>query len=117
MVCVGTFMEMPGEWTASFDGCFSQDALVHAFSKGVALTEAFRITRPGGFLVLCDLNCGPGEKEAVAEAQTPNELTGEVFVTTSDLKHDMLLFDTDMVQHNLSSKQLQGNHGCVSACG
>jgi len=104
---------MPVEWTASFDGCFSQDALVHAYSKGVALTEAFRITRPGGFLVLCDLNCGPGEKEAVAEAHTPNELTGEVFVTTSDLKHDMLLFDTDVVQDNLSSKQLQGMGVCL----
>jgi sarcosine/dimethylglycine N-methyltransferase len=53
-------MEMPTEWANTFDGCFSQDAFVHAYSKEAGLREALRVTKPGGFLVLCDLHCGDG---------------------------------------------------------
>ena len=33
---------------------------MHAYSKEAGLKEALRVTKPGGFLVLCDLHCGNG---------------------------------------------------------
>jgi lactate dehydrogenase-like 2-hydroxyacid dehydrogenase/ribulose-5-phosphate 4-epimerase/fuculose-1-phosphate aldolase/SAM-dependent methyltransferase len=41
-----------------YDMAFSQDAFVHAREKLVAFTEAYRITKPGGALVFCDILCG-----------------------------------------------------------
>ena len=84
-------MDMPDIPANSFDGCFSQDALLHAFSKEDALREALRITRAGGFLVLCDLHRGqhsenghePGQArdDSVDKSQAPG----------------MILFETDIV--------------------
>uniref|UniRef100_A0A0G4HTV9 Class II aldolase/adducin N-terminal domain-containing protein n=1 Tax=Chromera velia CCMP2878 TaxID=1169474 RepID=A0A0G4HTV9_9ALVE len=64
-VCKGSYMELPEEWTAKFDGCFSQDAFVHAFSKHIAFSEALRVTKGGGWLVFSDLMKGdaPGVSE------------------------------------------------------
>ena len=84
----GSFMDMPFFESDSFDGCFSQDVLMHAYSKEQALGEALRVTRPGGFLVLCDLQ-GPGTSEGS---------TGQA--------NDMLLFNTDIVHDLYSSSQL-----------
>lgn len=41
-----------------YDLAFSQDAFVHAREKFTAFTEAYRITKPGGALVFCDILCG-----------------------------------------------------------
>jgi len=69
-VTTGTYMEMPKEWEGTFDGCFSQDAFVHAYSKEAGLREALRVTKPGGFLVLCDLHCGDGPDVSAEELHT-----------------------------------------------
>ena len=85
----GTFMDMPDTPANSFDGCFSQDAMLHAFSKEGALREALRITRPGGFLVLCDLQSG--NKVGAPEGGD------HLFVGDESQAPDMLMFDTDIV--------------------
>ena len=41
-----------------YDLAFSQDAFIHAISKGKAYAEAYRVTKPGGAFVFCDLVCG-----------------------------------------------------------
>lgn len=41
-----------------YDLAFSQDAFIHAVSKEKAYAEAYRITKPGGAFVFCDLVCG-----------------------------------------------------------
>ena len=69
-VTTGTYMEMPKDWDNMFDGCFTQDAFVHAYSKEAGLREALRVTRPGGFLVLCDLHCGAGPDVSAEELHT-----------------------------------------------
>lgn len=69
-VTTGTYMEMPKEWANTFDGCFTQDAFVHAYSKEAGLREALRVTKPGGFLVLCDLHCGDGPDVSAEELHT-----------------------------------------------
>ena len=88
----GTFMDMPDIPANSFDGCFSQDALLHAFSKEDALREALRITRPGGFLVLCDLHRGHEHWE---NRQEP----GQAGQNSEDKSQapGMILFETDIV--------------------
>mmetsp|Transcript_12624 Transcript_12624/g.30988 ORF Transcript_12624/g.30988 Transcript_12624/m.30988 type:complete len:1158 (+) Transcript_12624:43-3516(+) len=56
----GTFDRLPDRWTGLYDGCYSQDAFVHAYSKEQALAEALRVTKGGGWLILSDLHCGEG---------------------------------------------------------
>jgi sarcosine/dimethylglycine N-methyltransferase len=68
-VVTGTYDEAPFEEN-QFDACFSQDAFVHAFSKKHTFSEAFRITKPGGSFVWCDLMCGAGEGVSDEELQT-----------------------------------------------
>lgn len=41
-----------------YDLAFSQDAFIHAISKEKSYAEAYRITKPGGAFVFCDLICG-----------------------------------------------------------
>ena len=41
-----------------YDLAFSQDAFIHAITKEKAYAEAYRITKPGGAFVFCDLVCG-----------------------------------------------------------
>ena len=41
-----------------YDLAFSQDAFIHAISKSQAYAEAYRVTKPGGAFVFCDLVCG-----------------------------------------------------------
>lgn len=43
----------------TFDLAFSQDAFIHSLSKVNTFTEAFRVTKPGGAFVFCDLMAGP----------------------------------------------------------
>jgi len=50
----GTFEDCPFP-NNSFDLAFSQDAFVHAMSKKRVFQEAYRITKPGGAFVFCDL--------------------------------------------------------------
>lgn len=42
----------------NYDFAFSQDAFIHAVSKEMAYAEAYRVTKPGGAFVFCDLVCG-----------------------------------------------------------
>lgn len=70
----GTYEQMPENWTSRFDGCFSQDAFMHAFSKKQALLEAYRVTKGGGWLVFSDMHSGIGfnlsEEERRSFAET-----------------------------------------------
>ena len=52
-----TFDETPCP-SNHYDLAFSQDAFIHAVSKENAYTEAYRVTKPGGAFVFCDLVCG-----------------------------------------------------------
>merc|ERR1719183_1043528 len=87
-------MEMPKEWEGTFDGCFSQDAFVHAYSKEAGLREALRVTKPGGFLVLCDLHCGDGPDVSAEELHTfaeTNMVAGWLGASFVDLTPDIRL--------------------------
>jgi|UPI000581A65D phosphoglycerate dehydrogenase-like enzyme/ribulose-5-phosphate 4-epimerase/fuculose-1-phosphate aldolase/SAM-dependent methyltransferase len=54
----GTFEDAPFA-PHVFDVVFSQDAFIHAVSKLRTYQEAFRVTKPGGAMVFCDLMAGP----------------------------------------------------------
>jgi len=62
----GTFEETPFP-DHKFDLAFSQDAFIHALSKKQVYREAYRITKPGGALVFCDLMAG--ERPDLTEAE------------------------------------------------
>lgn len=51
----------------TYDLAFSQDAFIHAISKEKAYAEAYRITKPGGAFVFCDLVRGSGPDLTVLE--------------------------------------------------
>ena len=63
----GTYEDAPFS-AHSFDLSFSQDAFIHARSKGQAYSEAFRITKPGGALVFSDLMAGENPDLSDAES-------------------------------------------------
>jgi SAM-dependent methyltransferase len=62
-----------------YDLAFSQDAFLHATHKGRAYAEPYRITRPGGAFVFCDLLCGD------APGLTVHELAG--FADENRIEH------------------------------
>ena len=62
-----SFEQLPTEFTSFYDGCISQDSFIHAFSKLHALTEAFRITKGGGWLMVSDLVCGESDDVSAEE--------------------------------------------------
>uniref|UniRef100_A0A7S3L772 Class II aldolase/adducin N-terminal domain-containing protein n=1 Tax=Amphora coffeiformis TaxID=265554 RepID=A0A7S3L772_9STRA len=64
----GTYEDAPFP-AHSFDLAFSQDAFIHARSKGQTYTEAFRITKPGGAFVFSDLMAGENPDLSEAESQ------------------------------------------------
>ena len=51
----------------SYDLAFSQDAFIHALTKRVVYAEAYRVTKPGGAFVFCDLMCGDNPDLTVQE--------------------------------------------------
>lgn len=53
--------------TNCFDLAFSQDAFVHSRNKFISFSEAFRITKPGGALVFCDIMCGDNPDSTAQE--------------------------------------------------
>jgi len=54
----GSFEDAPFD-DGAFDLVFSQDAFIHAYSKAKTYAEAYRIAKPGGAFVFCDLMKGP----------------------------------------------------------
>ena len=64
-----TFDETPCP-SNHYDLAFSQDAFIHAISKEKAYKEAYRITKPGGAFVFCDLVCGNDPDLTVQELAT-----------------------------------------------
>lgn len=58
MHIVGATFDDTGRPANHYDLAFSQDAFVHAISKERTYAEAYRITKPGGAFVFCDLMCG-----------------------------------------------------------
>jgi len=59
-----SFERLPSEYSCLFDGCISQDAFIHAYNKIHALSEAFRVTKGGGWLMVSDLMCGEADVSA-----------------------------------------------------
>jgi len=76
----GSFEDVPTPNNA-FDLAFSQDAFIHATSKKRVYTEAYRIVKPGGAFVFCDLMNG-------SEADVPSE--ENVSFSKSNLVNDWL---------------------------
>lgn len=62
----GSFEDVPTP-DNSFDLAFSQDAFIHALSKKKTYTEAYRIVKPGGALVFCDLMNGTDPDVSIEE--------------------------------------------------
>jgi phosphoglycerate dehydrogenase-like enzyme/ribulose-5-phosphate 4-epimerase/fuculose-1-phosphate aldolase/SAM-dependent methyltransferase len=71
----GSFERMDSDYSNFFDGCMSQDAFIHAFDKLDAFSEAFRVTKGGGFLVISDLMCGKEGNEEVEKFVTEHKIT------------------------------------------
>mmetsp|Transcript_16902 Transcript_16902/g.38755 ORF Transcript_16902/g.38755 Transcript_16902/m.38755 type:complete len:1215 (+) Transcript_16902:92-3736(+) len=60
-VAQGTYERLNSDYSNFFDGCMSQDAFIHAFTKRNAFMEAFRVTKGGGWLLISDLMRGDGK--------------------------------------------------------
>ena len=77
-VVEGTFEDAPFA-DDTFDLAFSQDAFIHAVSKKQTYSEAYRVTKPGGAFVFCDLMAGDNpdltqsEQEKFAESNVLND--------------------------------------------
>ena len=54
----GSYERLSSDYSNWFDGCMSQDSFIHAFSKLHAFSEAFRVTKGGGWLIISDLMQG-----------------------------------------------------------
>jgi SAM-dependent methyltransferase len=82
-----SFERLPSEYSCSFDGCISQDAFIHAYNKLHALSEAFRVTKGGGWLMVSDLMCGEADvspqelKTFVEKNNVQNWVTPSQYVT------------------------------------
>ena len=90
-----------------YDLAFSQDAFIHAVSKEKVYAEAYRVTKPGGAFVFCDLICGNdpdltvqelaafAEKNRINDWLNPNQIiktctgTGWADVKFIDLSTDL----------------------------
>lgn len=57
----GSYERLDSDYSNWFDGCMSQDAFIHAFDKLDAFSEAFRVTKGGGWLLISDLMRGDGK--------------------------------------------------------
>ncbi|KAG7362956.1 glyoxylate reductase [Nitzschia inconspicua] len=57
----GSYERLNSDYSNWFDGCMSQDAFIHAFDKLHAFSEAFRVTKGGGWLLISDLMRGDGK--------------------------------------------------------
>jgi len=60
-VVQGTYERLHSDYSNVFDGCMSQDAFIHAFAKQHAFSEALRVTKGGGWLLISDLMRGERE--------------------------------------------------------
>jgi sarcosine/dimethylglycine N-methyltransferase len=82
-----SFERLPSEYSCSFDGCISQDSFIHAYNKLHALSEAFRVTKGGGWLMVSDLMCGEADvspqelKTFVEKNNVQNWVTPSQYVT------------------------------------
>jgi phosphoglycerate dehydrogenase-like enzyme len=65
-VVEASFEDIPFE-SNHYDLAFSQDAFIHAYSKKTCYAEAYRVTKPGGAFVFCDLMCGDDPDLTVQE--------------------------------------------------
>lgn len=66
-VKLGSFDGLSVDYSNWFDGCFSQDAFHQAFDKLHTFSEAFRVTKGGGWLMISDLLCGDNLSEENSE--------------------------------------------------
>jgi len=67
-VQAGSYERLNSDYSNWFDGCMSQDAFIHAFDKLHAFSEAFRVTKGGGWLMISDLMQGD-DKEGDEEVE------------------------------------------------
>lgn len=69
----GNALDMPFE-TAQFDGAYSMNVSMNIADKQGLYAEIFRVLRPGGWLVLCELALGPN---GAPEYPTPWALSAQ----------------------------------------
>lgn len=62
----GSFEDVPTPDNC-FDLVFSQDAFIHAVSKKKTFSEAYRVVKPGGAMVFCDLMNGDDPDLSIEE--------------------------------------------------
>jgi sarcosine/dimethylglycine N-methyltransferase len=77
----GTFERMDPEYSNLYDGCMSQNSFVHAFNRLHAFTEAYKVTKGGGWLLVSDLTCG--EEEDISKEEDFDTQNVTKWVTTS----------------------------------
>ena len=65
-VVEASFEEIPFKEN-QYDLAFSQYAFIHALTKKKVYAEAYRVTKPGGAFVFCDLMCGDNPDLTVQE--------------------------------------------------
>ena len=63
---VGTYMKLPYD-NSSFDAVYTMETLVHAPDYRKALSEFFRVLKPGGNLVLFEYTLKPGHEVTSSE--------------------------------------------------
>ena len=69
-VVQGSYERLNSDYSNFFDGCMSQDAFIHAFAKQHAFSEAYRVTKGGGWLLLSDLMKGDATDHGSEEIET-----------------------------------------------
>jgi hypothetical protein len=53
-----SFENLPADYSNLFDGCIAQDSFFHSFNKLKAFSEALKVTKGGGWIMVSDLMKG-----------------------------------------------------------
>lgn len=83
-VVQGSYERLNSDYSNYFDGCMSQDAFIHSFAKNQAFSEAFRVTKGGGWLLISDLMRGDDKDRNEETEAFVKEHNIENWVTPSE---------------------------------
>ena len=101
-VDTNTFERMPSEYSNLYDGCIAQDSFFHAFSKLRAFSEAYKVTKGGGWLMVSDLMSGEADDVSQDELRTFAEKNNiKRWVRSKGGRCDMKLLTEACIAHLL----------------